>query len=617
MTGTLTSKTIKVTGLRLLGELDTYSEGLHQPFSSVLSFVQYYFKAKYNPEVLNYNPLTPQSSASLTININPLRIVKKVIEYTYIGIYVLYDAYYYDNTGLFNFYYGAIEAVKGVVPPPIKPPINISQGINKAIYKWELFAVYPSRYEYSERVDTVSSLPSPLKPNYISLVPIPITNRAYYLDSRKTLSQPYVTPTKTEKVKISYYQHNYLEPIPNLISIEWREYELDFVENQKIYLPITYAVLGTLYVSDQVKLLLTKLPSIANHYRWTDYFPDGLSSLMSYWDSLYTVEVSKQLAIAPNTQSISLIESLVSVSQYETGRTLRRLSANNNYWNQLSLSSIDQDLNFDINHPMMALNPSRTTEYHLLIQAGIEGIGVLKMDSPRLIEIHLALNAEKFATNELNVDEKRVATLGYYIEQIAKFVGHRVNANGEIDKSKEKELIRRIVKPKDKLDEKEYGGSSFGSKGMVVRRVTNVRDKTGIANGGVVAIGDLPQLMLEILDQLNLAIGLQDSSTIEIKHDGIVHKYNSLLELLTEIAIHQFNQSQYARATHISSIVTQEQTKELIGGLGLPTVSKQLQRKVNENNVPIPYWGIAPQASISKKIDTCTYNVGLVLGHII
>ena len=238
------------------------------------------------------------------------------------------------------------------------------------------------------------------------------------------------------------------------------------------------------------------------------------------------------------------------------------------------------------------------------------------MTNPYTLEIHKSLNAGKYSKNELSPDEDRITTLGWLINRQAEVLGIRYNANGKIDKDKEKKLAREMIPSGKVLDQKKYGGSCFGDEKLLVRRLNNHFGKDGVESGGVVGVADLPQLMLEVLDQLNLSLGVQESSAIEIKHDGQTHRYPNLLALVTEIAIHQFNQSQYSKSTHISSLVTQQQTGEIIGGLGLPTVSKQLLRTVNGNNAAIPYWGIAPQASLAKKIDTCTYNVGLVLGQV-
>lgn len=475
-------------------------------------------------------------------------------------------------------------------------------GVGLEWYDIVLVSSLPVVDVYQLTVTVDGALVGARKPTYIDLL------KGYYLDTRSKPSKFKVTPIKTGKLSIGYYRENIYEPIPDLRSIDWYRFDIEVIKDETINLPIIDPVLGTLWISDSnIISQITSQANLSTEYSYNHLFPNGVNQLFSYWYSLYSIADSKPL---PGVVGIITGQS----ESYQVNSFIRRIGANNNVWG--NNTSIIQDIGFNVNHRMFKVDVNRTFSYHFKPQ--IDGtLGNLVMNSPQIIDIWTQLCSQTPAKNDLDPDLPRLNTLGMQITQQSKVLGIRNDANGQIDKEKEKELTRRTINSKERLDEKEYAGSCFGTKAMLVRRVTNIRDKTGIVNGGVVAIGDLPQLMLEVLDQLNLGIGLQDSSAIEIKHDGIVHKYNSLLELLTEIAIHQFNQSQYARATHISSIVTQEQTKELIGGLGLPTVSKQLQRKVNGNNVGTPYWGIAPQASLAKKIDTCTYNVGVVLGHII
>jgi hypothetical protein len=446
-------------------------------------------------------------------------------------------------------------------------------------------------------------------PNYSDLI------GNYLADKRiRPPDNPVITLSKSGKVNIGYYHRNQYEPIPNLISIDWMEYTVEIERGKLVSLPIIDPVFGTLVISGSDELVteiqdkLSEISLPVDRYSYIYYLYSG--STPAVWTEWITIYNSVVLPPKPVGITNFAKRDYLEYSQ----PIFRVLAANNNVWDNTTLSI--NDLNIDINHPMFKVDENRTFRYHFKIQSD-NSYGNLTMDSPKLVEIHKALDAQKYSRNELDPTLPRVSNLGWHINRQSEVIGVRVDANGKINVELEKTKTRHLVKPDEQIDQTKYGGTSFGSEGMLVRRLPNYFDNNSIKSGGIVGIHDLTQLMLEILDQLNLAIGLQESGAIEINHGGTVHRYPSLLALVTEIAVHQFTQSSYAKSTHISSLVTQEQTKEIIGGLGLPTVSKTLLRTANGNKAAIPYWGIAPQASLAKRIDTCTYNVGVVLGQLI
>jgi hypothetical protein len=456
--------------------------------------------------------------------------------------------------------------------------------------------------------ETNGNLVGAVKPDYMSLL------SGYYLDTRSLPKIIEITPTKTKTLKLGYYSGNPYEPIAGLASIDWLHYSVNLIKGKPIKLPINNPAFGTLWVDDlEVESIIRAMPNTALEYPVRAYFPDEVPILFAGWNVLYNAENSKSLPSGSGSL-IAIIET------HQTSSTLRILGANNNAWDN---GLIVGDLGTNLNHPMFAVDNERAYDWHVKPQSDGSN-GTLIMDSIRTIETHRlvqligkALNVFKFAVNTIDETIDRVSNLGWYVENIARVLGIRADANGQINIESEKKITRKILKTGEEVDQTKYSGNSFGSEGMLVRRLPNYFDKNTIKSGGIVGIHDLPQLMLEILDQINLGIGLQESGAIEINHGGTVHRYPSLLALVTEIAVHQFSQSSYAKSTHISSLVTQEQTKEIISGLGLPTVSKTLLRTANGNKAAIPYWGIAPQASLAKRIDTCTYNVGIVLGQLL
>lgn len=439
------------------------------------------------------------------------------------------------------------------------------------------------------------------KPCYLDLV------QGYYLDDRTPAKLAKIKPKKNQLLQIGYYRQNHQEPVAGLISIDWFSYGINLEKDKQIYLPIHGCVLGTLWISDpQIESQISLMPNQADEYSVSDYFPSAVPDLFSHWESLYAAEDAKIFPVHPG--------SLITESEsHQVSSTLKILGANNDVWKN---GTVVEDVGIDLDHRMFYFEEQRTFDYHFKPQSD-GSLGDVVMDSPRIVELWNHFCSETPYENDIDKDNPRLDTHGKRLKRTSEILGYRINANGEIDKKTEEEHTRHIVPPKSRIDKTKYGGNSFGSHGIHIRRLPNHFDRNAIKEGGVVAIHDLAQLMLEILDQLNLAIGIQEAGAIELKHEGEIHKYPNLLALTTDIAIHQFNQTSYAKSTHISSLVTQEQTKEIIGGLGLPTVAKSIRREVNGKVAGIPYWGIAPQASLARKIDTCTYNVGIVLGQVL
>jgi hypothetical protein len=492
----------------------------------------------------------------------------------------------------------------------LRAAVDIALGYQFTNYASEYFGdffdkVWIAAYPYVNiwRVDknTEGHSISATKPCYMDLL------NGYYLDERIPCKLSQLKPNKTQLLEIGYYRNNHSESISELKSIDWFSYEIEIEKDKDIYLPIDDCVLGTLWISDpQIEAQIRSMSNKPTEYSVSDYFPDKVTSLFNHWMSLYTRENTKGLPIGLGILTISGVTNQIS-------STIRILGANNNIWKN---ANVVNNVGVDPQHPMFIVDELRTFNYHFKPQPD-QSLGDLVMDSPRIIELWNHFCSETPYQNDIDPTLPRLDTHGKRLKRTSELLGYRLNANGQIDKKSEQSYTRHIIPPKAKIDPVKYGGNSFGSQGMHVRRLPNHFDRQEIKDGGVVAVHDLAQIMLEILDQLNLAIGIQEAGAIELKHDGKIHKYQNLLALTTDIAIHQFNQTQYAKSTHISSLVTQEQTKEIIGGLGLPTVAKSIRREVNGKVAGIPYWGVAPQASLSRKIDTCTYNVGIVLGQML
>jgi hypothetical protein len=506
----------------------------------------------------------------------------------------------------------------------------------------------------------------------------------YKLDSRSLPSQLTITSTTDKFITVGYYKRNKLEPIPNLISVDWVNVEVALKANVQFLIDITDIVLGTLYLSKPV------LAQSNGTIPYAALFSTGLNDLFNYWMQLYTSDNLSTLPYVSETKKIHLI------------------SANNNIWN--NNPSIEADINYDINHPLFVVDNQRAYNWH--IKPVSEGIGTLIMDSPRTIEIHAALEAAKYTkevpaiigtgtadnpqtpaihtlgysiangggqkldeihksleaakyTKEVpaiigtgtadnpqtpaihtlgysiangggqKLDEihksleadkysripgsnsRRIATLGHLISKISSILGYRPEPDGNFIEDTEKTLVRKIVSSNYKVDKTKIGVNNFGSDGMLLKRLNNRFDGDKIAHDECVIVKDLPQLLAEYQDQINLALGLQESSAVEIKNNSETSRYSNQLSMLSELLNLASSNHDMIRAALISSLIAQGQTSETIAALGLPTVTKTLPIDVDGKITHLPYKGVAPHRSISQEVATCTQNVGIVLGQLL
>jgi hypothetical protein len=522
-------------------------------------------------------------------------------------------------------------------------------------------------------------LADPNKPCYRHLI------TGFELDDRVFPTELRLTCNLGKEINIGYYCRNKVEKIPNLISIDWVSLKISLIANVPFFLDITDLVLGTLYLDTSLSLQTNgTIP-------YTSLLPSGLSDLFTYWNNLYKIQNPTNL------------------NYFNETRKIRLCAANNNVWNNNTI--IQSDINYDLTHPLFAVDNQRAYDWHIKPQTN-NSVGTLIMDSPRVIEIHAALEASKYKAEVAAVigtgtaenpqtpaihtlgysiangggqklteihaaleaakykaevpavigtgtadnpqtpaihtlgysiangggqklteihkaldagkyskvegsNIPRVATLGHLISKISAILGYRPEPDGSFTEDTEKKLVRKIVASTEKIDKKKIGVNNFGSDGMLLKRLNNRFNGDKIANDECVIVRDLPQLLAEYQDQINLALGLQESSAVEIKNNSEVSRYSNQLAMLSELLNLASSNHDMIRAALISSLIAQGQTSETIAALGLPTVTKTLPIDVDGKITHLPYKGVAPHRSISQEVATCTQNVGIVLGQLL
>lgn len=233
-------------------------------------------------------------------------------------------------------------------------------------------------------------------------------------------------------------------------------------------------------------------------------------------------------------------------------------------------------------------------------------------DSLRIIEIHEALNAGKFANDPDDSEVYRFANLGYYIERIARVLGISVDPDGSIRSIRQRGFKEsgETIPPGWPVGQwgRNQGGSDDGQIGgepdhdrdgityPVISNKYSLDPYTGkpdkIVEGGFVQCENLIQYLETFKDDLDKALGLQYAAANSFPRpqgDGDV-SFEGLSILLQENTYMISQLSRLISSAQISSLVTQAVVSELLAHCGVPTTIKELKVEVGEGNeVSIPY----------------------------
>jgi hypothetical protein len=449
-------------------------------------------------------------------------------------------------------------------------------------------------------------------PSYLSLV------YGYYLDNRvRPPANPLITINVSGSLKIGYYKWNKYERIENLTSIDWRVYEIKFTKNIPCVIPITDCVLGTLvFIGDStlVNLVKSELATIqlpTNSYQWSDYYFGGRTqALFGEWVALYNA-----IELQPEPPDVWLIYQ--SYREFTDPPIFRRLSANNNWIND-NLNGIEADLNPQLDHPMFEVNQNRAYRDHFRLQTD-GSLGDIQMDSPRIVEMHTALNAAKYAVNDLDNTTDRVSTLGYYIEKISSLLGHRVDANGEVDLKKEAEIVPQLLnKPRWKQGDTSYSQFCFGQKGIIVPSLPTSYDKSGKLLELYHICHDIPQLLSALQSDIDKSLGIEQGSQIRVKGlDGKIVPFQNQLAMAIDNQQKIQILSDRIEKLYGQNLVQGQELRGLYAGIGIPVSVEKLPVTDAKGKVKtyLPYFTYQQsQSSILGHLTAIKMNLSIVLG---
>ncbi len=253
-------------------------------------------------------------------------------------------------------------------------------------------------------------------------------------------------------------------------------------------------------------------------------------------------------------------------------------------------------------------------------------------------EIHLALNAGKFAYLDGSDDESRVANIGYYVERIARILGISVNSDGSFRAIREAGLVEsgdtipsgwglgQWARNNGDSEEGQKGGQpseerdglawEIKSNKFVVDNFTG--EPTGIAQGGYGLVENIPQLLTLILADLDRAFGLQDAGANAIPSpDGEnIVTYQGLNTMIIDLLYMLSQISRNTSGSHICSLKNQAMLQEIFAALGQPTGIQEIEVSIaNGQKLTLAVPGTIPgNPTISDMFMLILTNLGLLVG---
>ncbi len=305
---------------------------------------------------------------------------------------------------------------------------------------------------------------------------------------------------------------------------------------------------------------------------------------------------------------------------------------------------------FETSH-YVDLNPSNdikilrtyaTNSYiHQKLQEALENCYMSACDLTEITkliqEIHLSLDAGKYAYKEGTEDVHRDWNLGQQIEAQSAVLGLSFNSDYSIRSIRQGELIEQ----EDTIPAgwnfgqfgKNTGGSPVGQQGGTpeerrfgiayeVRSNTFTNnDFTGETNqikqGGIVLCENLPQLLHFVIQDLDRAFGLQDmGANILPTPNGEIANYQGLNQIILDVDYMLGQLSRQISSINILSLKNQAINQELLSVFGLPIAVKELEITSNSGVSGIlPFPGFAPNSpTLSDLFGASFINLGALIG---
>jgi hypothetical protein len=452
------------------------------------------------------------------------------------------------------------------------------------------------------------------------------------LDSRLLPVHYKGVAASTRKIKWGYYRRNELETHPSVKhSLDWLTDSIAVKAGQSYHLPINNPVLGTLVIDDQTAGELLDKPG--------DYplslvrFGADLNTLINTWDELYSdpgiledrpwadgysiyyVEVGFPSWADPTYHTHSLAatgtpppNNALRLKYEENAISKTRiLAANNDVWGHGAMTA-DSD-------PPVASHPLfQVDDFTLFYKPNADGsIGSYIMDSPRILEIHQALDAGKFALDDLG--QPRVTNLGWYIERLGWFAGLRRQKNGDFLTEAQAKKYKRTRLNKPDWPAGQYSDSEWGNLGMAIPYLPTAYENGQRQDNQWDLVHDLPQMLQALHDQIDASQGIQHNGEIRLPVGGKVQSYPNQGAMLTDLAMRVIELQTMAEKMLVMDVETSNSVRELFAGIGIPVASKSVPVQIGGKTRQIYYPAFqAGKGSILDRLTALAQNIGIVLG---
>jgi hypothetical protein len=241
------------------------------------------------------------------------------------------------------------------------------------------------------------------------------------------------------------------------------------------------------------------------------------------------------------------------------------------------------------------------------------------MDSPKIVELWTHFCSQNPVLNDIDNDLPRLNTHGYYLTKIAHLLGHRVDANGEVDLTKEAEIVPQLLnKPKWKQGDTSYSQYCFGKKGIVVPSLPTSYDKSGRLLEQYHICHDIPQLLAAMQSDIDKSLGIEQGSQIRVKGiDGKIVPFQNQLAMAIDNQQKIQTIGDRVEKLYGMNLVQGQELRGLYSGIGIPVSVEKLPVLNVKGKVKnyLPYYTHQQsQSSILGHLTAIKTNLSIVLG---
>lgn len=238
-------------------------------------------------------------------------------------------------------------------------------------------------------------------------------------------------------------------------------------------------------------------------------------------------------------------------------------------------------------------------------------------DSIRLKEIHAMLGAAEWAADTTNGSSPD--NFWRSIKRIKEVLGLK---NDYKNRAIPISIKQRVFIKEGASLPPGYLFGQWGENGIAVESIpnrfyTDVFGVKTIKSGGAVLCHTIPQLIAELVDQLDAALGLQEAAAFKMPNaQGTkVVEFEGLHALLAEVAYTLSQISEDTSKAYITGMTIQGTVQETLTGLGLPIETKEMTVDFGNSKKQLPYMGIVSGSpTISKLIGWVLKNLSLLVG---